>query len=149
LLVKEPVSQAQLLIDSRATHGEGPVWNDADQVLYWADMIACRLHAWSPGDSQARTYQFQEPVCAVTPLTRDRMLIAFAKGLAHVDLPDLSIDEICQVERICLATFTTTARWILRGVSGSAPWRRTIRLWVRGLCTGWIREGGLPACSTI
>jgi sugar lactone lactonase YvrE len=45
-----------------------------------------------------RTYQFQEPVCAVAPITRDRMLIAFAKRLAYVNLPDLSIEQICQVE---------------------------------------------------
>jgi len=96
--VKEPVSQAQLLIDNRATHGEGPVWDADNQILYWVDITGCRLHSWTPGGDQARTYQFQEPVCAVAPMAQDRLLIAFGKRLAYVSLADLSIEEICQVE---------------------------------------------------
>ncbi|MBU6169980.1 MAG: SMP-30/gluconolactonase/LRE family protein [Verrucomicrobia bacterium] len=92
------VFQAELFIDNRATHGEGPVWDAINQVLYWVDITSCRLHSWSPGAVKERTYQFQEPVCAVAPITRDRMLIAFAKRLAYVNLPDLSIEQICQVE---------------------------------------------------
>ena len=92
------VLQAELLIDNRATHGEGPVWDDANQVLYWVDMTACRLHSWTLGEGKARTYQFQEPVCAVASIARDRMIIAFAKRLAYVKLSDLSIEEICPVE---------------------------------------------------
>ena len=98
MLVKEPVSQAELLIDNRATHGEGPVWDADNQVLYWVDITGCRLHSWKPGGEPARTYQFQEPVCAVAPMAQDRLLIAFGKRLAYVSLPDLSIEEICQVE---------------------------------------------------
>jgi sugar lactone lactonase YvrE len=96
--VTPSVFQAELFIDNRATHGEGPVWDTINQVLYWVDITSCRLHSWSPGAVKERTYQFQEPVCAVAPITRDRMLIAFAKRLAYVNLPDLSIDQICQVE---------------------------------------------------
>jgi sugar lactone lactonase YvrE len=96
--MKPSVFQAELFIDNRATHGEGPVWDAINQVLYWVDITSCRLHSWSPGAVKERTYQFQEPVCAVAPITRDRMLIAFAKRLAYVNLPDLSIEQICQVE---------------------------------------------------
>jgi sugar lactone lactonase YvrE len=96
--VKDPVSKAELLIDNRATHGEGPVWDADNQILYWVNITGCRLHSWTPGAEQERTYQFQEPVCAVAPLAQDRLLIAFGKRLAYVRLPDLSIEEICQVE---------------------------------------------------
>ena len=96
--MKASVYQAELLVDNRATHGEGPVWDDANQVLYWVDMIACRLHSRKPGEGKELTYQFQEPVCAVTPIAQDRLLVAFAKRLAYVRLSDLSIEEICKVE---------------------------------------------------
>lgn len=96
--MKASVYQAELLVDNRATHGEGPVWDDAKQVLYWVDMTACRLHSRTHGEGKVRTYQFQEPVCAVTPIAQDRLLVAFAKRLAYVRLSDLSIEEICKVE---------------------------------------------------
>ena len=35
--MKPSVFQAELFIDNRATHGEGPVLDDANQVLYRVD----------------------------------------------------------------------------------------------------------------
>jgi len=93
---KKQTSHAELIIDNRAGHGEGPVW-DAD-FLYWVDLTACRLHSWKPGAGKVRDYQFQEPVCAVAPVADGRLLIAFAKRLAYVNLANLSIEEICKVE---------------------------------------------------
>ena len=78
------ISQAELLIDNRATHGEGPVWHDG--VLYWVDLTGCRLHAWTEADGTVRDFQFQEPVCAVAPVAEGRLLIAFAKRLAYANL---------------------------------------------------------------
>ncbi|CAN5502707.1 SMP-30/gluconolactonase/LRE family protein [soil metagenome] len=90
------VSTADLLVDNRAAHGEGPVWKD--DILYWVDLTACRLHTWTPGDRAVRDFQFAEPVCAVAPLAGGYALIAFAKRLARVNLTDLSREEICPVE---------------------------------------------------
>jgi sugar lactone lactonase YvrE len=90
------VSKADLLVDNRATHVEGPIW--ADGILYWVDLTACRLHAWRSADGSVRDFQFAEPVCAVAPLAEERLLVAFAKRLAFVNLTDLSCEEICRVE---------------------------------------------------
>ena len=87
---------ARLHIDICCAHGEGPVW--VDGILYWVDVTGCRLHAWSAGDGTVRDFQFVEPVCAVAPIAPGRLLIAFAKRLAYVNLADLSCEEICQVE---------------------------------------------------
>ncbi len=87
---------AELLVNIQASHGEGPVW--ANGVLYWVDLTGCRLHSWRASDGTVRDFQFTEPVCAVSPLADGRLLIAFAKRLAYVNLADLSCEEICQVE---------------------------------------------------
>jgi len=89
-------SAAYVLVDNRALHGEGPVWHDG--LLYWVDLIACRLHTWRATDGKVCDFQFAEPVCAVAPVANGRLLIAFAKRLAYVNLADLSIEEICTVE---------------------------------------------------
>jgi len=94
--MKNQISRAELLIDNRASHGEGPVWNGG--VLYWVDLTACRLHAWRASDGTVSDFQFAEPVCTVAPVADGRLLIAFAKRLAYVNLADLSIEEICKVE---------------------------------------------------
>ena len=37
--------QAQLLLDARATLGEGPAWDAKNQTLYWVDIIGKRVYA--------------------------------------------------------------------------------------------------------
>ncbi|MCX6970155.1 MAG: SMP-30/gluconolactonase/LRE family protein [Verrucomicrobia bacterium] len=90
------IESAELLVNNQATHGEGPVW--AGGILYWVDLTGCRMHAWRAADGTVRDFQFAEPVCAVTSLNEGRLLIAFAKRLAYVNLADLSCEEICKVE---------------------------------------------------
>jgi sugar lactone lactonase YvrE len=87
---------AEPLVNNQASHGEGPVW--ANGILYWVDLTGCRLHSWKASDGTLRDFQFTEPVCAVSPLADGRLLIAFAKRLAYVNLADLACEEICQVE---------------------------------------------------
>lgn len=91
-------STAQLFIDKRCAHGEGPVWDPESGILYWVDITACRLHTWDSFGSEVRNFQFSEPVCAVTPLPSGRLLVAFAKRLAYLNLDGSSCEEICKVE---------------------------------------------------
>ncbi|OYT84765.1 MAG: gluconolactonase [Pseudomonas sp. PGPPP4] len=39
---------AELLVDARNATGECPVWQVAEQALYWVDIPAKRLHRWTP-----------------------------------------------------------------------------------------------------
>ena len=39
---------AELLVDARNATGECPVWQVAEQALYWVDIPAQRLHRWTP-----------------------------------------------------------------------------------------------------
>jgi sugar lactone lactonase YvrE len=40
-------SQAELVLDARNGTGESPVWQAAEQALYWVDIPAKRLCRWS------------------------------------------------------------------------------------------------------
>ncbi|WP_288463246.1 SMP-30/gluconolactonase/LRE family protein, partial [uncultured Pseudomonas sp.] len=39
---------AELLVDARNATGECPVWQVAEQALYWVDIPAKRLLRWTP-----------------------------------------------------------------------------------------------------
>ena len=75
---------AGLLVDNRATHGEGPIWDPARNRLLWVDLIGCKLHAYQPQTGAVETRVFGEPVCAAGPHADGRLLVAFAKRLAWV-----------------------------------------------------------------
>ncbi len=68
-----------------AAHGEGPVWDEASERLFWVDLTGGKLHALHPETGAIETRDFAEPVCAVAPFADGRLLIAFAKRIACVD----------------------------------------------------------------
>lgn len=90
---------AQLLVDNRATHGEGPIWDTFHNRLLWVDLLGCKLHALDPATGAFDTRTFAEPVCVAAPQADGRLLVAFAKRVAWVDWDSGAIvDTLCDVE---------------------------------------------------
>ena len=65
--------QAELLLDARATLGEGPAWDAKTQTLHWVDILGKRVHAWKDGRDDF--LQLDEFVGCVAP-RRDGGLVA-------------------------------------------------------------------------
>jgi len=63
--------------------GEGSVWHDLEQALYWVDINRFLIHRFDPATENVRTWQFAEPVTALN-LTADPnvLLVAFASRIA-------------------------------------------------------------------
>lgn len=90
---------AHLLVDNRAAHGEGPVWDAPNHRLLWVDLTSCQLHTLNPMTGAVETRTFAEPVCAAAPHADGWLLVAFAKRLAWVDWDSGAVVEsICDVE---------------------------------------------------
>lgn len=45
----------ELLIDARAELGEGPLWDVAEQRLYWVDSLGAKVHSCEADGGAART----------------------------------------------------------------------------------------------
>jgi sugar lactone lactonase YvrE len=54
--------------------GEGAVWHAPESALYWTDINRFLIHRYCPSSQQIDTWQFAEPVTAVTMTTRDDTL---------------------------------------------------------------------------
>ncbi|GHH38702.1 SMP-30/gluconolactonase/LRE family protein [Lentzea cavernae] len=79
--------QAQVCLDERAGHAEGPVWDDVRGELLWVDVYAglVRRARWSAGRLvPVRTYALGQPVGAVVPCTDpdDGWVVASELGFA-------------------------------------------------------------------
>ena len=42
--------------DEQANVGEGPLWDDESQVLYWADIRSGRLFEFNPSTGENKTF---------------------------------------------------------------------------------------------
>lgn len=72
-------ARADLVIDARAIHGEGPAWDVASGSLLWVDMLGDRLHRTAPDGSDS-VVSFDQPVCAVVPRVGGGLAMALGDG---------------------------------------------------------------------
>ncbi|TMM59014.1 SMP-30/gluconolactonase/LRE family protein [Maribacter algarum] len=79
-------NKANLLLNAKATLGEGPVWDWKKQQLFWVDIEACKLHSHNPSNGKNQEWAFDEMIGAAVPTTSGKMLLALESGLATFDL---------------------------------------------------------------
>lgn len=77
-------TDVELVVDARAKLGEGPVWDDREQVLWWLDIVSSVLHRYDP-DTEDTSLQLQEPVTAVVPRSAGGLMGTVADGFATID----------------------------------------------------------------
>jgi sugar lactone lactonase YvrE len=77
--------EAELVLDARATLGEGPIWDDRNQVLYWVDIDGGAVHAFDPATGDDRAVDVGEQVGTVVPRASGGVVAALRSGFAHID----------------------------------------------------------------
>ncbi len=78
---------AELLLDTNAVLGEGPVWDWKKQQLFWVDIEGTKLHRYDPKDGKHRFWDFEQMIGAAVPDENGTFLLAMESGLATFD-PD-------------------------------------------------------------
>jgi len=78
--------QAELLYDTKAILGEGPVWDYKNQCLFWVDIEGCRLHRHNPLTNENKHWQFEGMLGAAVPKENGELLLALESGLASFNL---------------------------------------------------------------
>lgn len=95
------IIQADLLLDAQAVLGEGPVWKEDEQALYWVDIPGSKLHRTIPGTDggEAQDTAWQTPMMigcfAFTPA--GRILAAGSNGFGYLKL----VGDRAEFEPIC------------------------------------------------
>ncbi|MCX7256863.1 MAG: SMP-30/gluconolactonase/LRE family protein [Polaromonas sp.] len=90
--------QAELVLDARNATGESPVWQAAQQALYWVDIPARMLCRWTPATGQVKHWLAPEMLACIAPVAGSDHWIAGAEsGLFQLELKD---DETLGFERL-------------------------------------------------
>ncbi|NRA89152.1 MAG: SMP-30/gluconolactonase/LRE family protein, partial [Rhizobiales bacterium] len=88
--------KVKLIIKSSNLLGEGPLWHQNHQALYWVDIVACQLHRLKDGDHQL--WQFDKKISAVVETVSGGLVIALADGVANYDLETEQVSYICKLD---------------------------------------------------
>ena len=89
---------AVCVVDCRNILGEVPVWDAAEQALYWVDIEGCRLQRLVPATGALQDWLLPERVCAVALRERNGLLLALASGFAFFDLETSALTRLAAPE---------------------------------------------------
>ena len=78
-------TQVELVVDAHATIGEGALWNSAEQVLYWVDIMGNKLHVHDPSGDPDRVMDIGQPVGTVVVRAGGGLMLALKDGFAAFD----------------------------------------------------------------
>ncbi|OOG46655.1 gluconolactonase [Polaromonas sp. A23] len=71
---------------ARARLGEGTMWSEREQALYWVDILACRLHRYHPASITRTTWSFSEEISALAERTHlPGLIVTMRRGFALFD----------------------------------------------------------------
>lgn len=72
-------------VDCRNILGEVPVWDVAEQALYWVDIEGALLQRFVPATGARRSWHLPERVCAFALREAGGLVLALASGFAFFD----------------------------------------------------------------
>ena len=83
--------ELELIVDAKASLGEGPAWDAKTGLLYWVDIQEKKLHIYDGAD---RAIQLKDFVGCVAPCKDGKLMLALSFGFWTLDLDNLKLTEI-------------------------------------------------------
>jgi L-arabinonolactonase len=88
----------RLVVDAHAVTGEGPVWCEREQVLWWVDIDGNLLHRFDPATGTDRQWDLGEPVACVQLRESGGPVLALKSGFALFDPATGRLDRLAAPE---------------------------------------------------
>ncbi len=89
----------ELVVAKRTLVGEGSLWDPADKVLYWLDILSHELYIYDPATGAHRTIPTCQAVGTVVKRAAGGLVLALHNGFAFLDLDSEKITPIADPER--------------------------------------------------
>lgn len=77
--------KASLELQSDTILGEGPVWDEENQVLWWVDILSGKLHRYDPQQNKNRSFDIGEHIGAAVLRKNSGLLLALRSGFCFFD----------------------------------------------------------------
>ena len=98
------------IANPKCSLGEGPIWDDDSQRLYWVDIIEQRIYRHDPADGRVESWSTPEQVGFVLPEADGTLLAGFETGLHRVTLGADGTASAERIDRIDGARFNDATR---------------------------------------
>lgn len=91
-------TEATLELEHEAILGEGPVWDEVEEKLYWVDILSGSLFIYSPREGKNTTYDVGAHLGTVALRRQGGLVMALQTGFAFFDTEDQRLTEVADPE---------------------------------------------------
>jgi sugar lactone lactonase YvrE len=94
-------AEIQCAVEIRAELGEGPVWSEAEQALYWIDCMKPAAYRYDPatGENRALDLPLDSALGALAFRRGGGYVLALESGVKSVDAGGKSVQLLCHPEK--------------------------------------------------
>ena len=89
------MAEANLLFDYTGHLPECPTWSDAEQALYWADIMECEIHRYVLASGEHQILQFPEEVGCFSLREKGGFIVALRSAIWLTDSRGLLVHKVC------------------------------------------------------
>jgi sugar lactone lactonase YvrE len=93
-----PADSLRVVLNVKAQLGEGAIWNQLENRLWWVDIEKGILHVFNPVDGTDKEYPMGRRVGTVVPTESGKALVALEDGLNFFDLETSELSFIADPE---------------------------------------------------
>ncbi|NQU80240.1 MAG: SMP-30/gluconolactonase/LRE family protein [Bacteroidetes bacterium] len=91
---KHIIMNAELILDAKASLGEGAIWDQKEKILYWVDIEEGILHKFNPVSVEDVQFNLNKKIGTVVPSEKGGLLVALEDGIYHYNTITDSISFI-------------------------------------------------------
>lgn len=96
--MKVKSTEATLELKHEAILGEGPVWDEVEEKLYWVDILSGNLFIYSPRESKNTAYNVGAHLGAVALRRQGGLVMALQTGFAFFNPGEQRLTEVSDPE---------------------------------------------------
>ncbi len=94
-----PASTSRCVSRAGALLGEGPVWSETENAIFWVDIKGRRLHRFRLDRRTGTHWDLPERICWVAERVNGGLIAGLDSGFAFIDTGTMSIESIGHPER--------------------------------------------------
>jgi sugar lactone lactonase YvrE len=91
--------QLDVAREARNVLGEGPVWDEREQALYWVDIVAPAVHRLDPATDTVLTWPIDADVGCVVLREQGGAVVALRTGIQLLDFETGTLTPLCNPPR--------------------------------------------------
>lgn len=92
------MTTAELILDAKVFLGEGPLWDDQQNCLWWINIFEGELHRYDPATGDDRTWSLGQQIGTVVKQKSGGLAVALENGFYSFDPDTEQLEPVCDPE---------------------------------------------------